>query len=239
MPSVRHKRGTLAQIDAAATASQLKSGEVYLVTDEDRLTVATATNAHEPVAKASEVGGSTSGVHARGPRPGVGGYVSASLVAGTLGTVAGAANRLDFYPFIPDGNITIDELAIEVTTLIAASQARVGIYSANGGSLPNALLTGQGTLLDCATTGAKASAITALVLTSGTTYWLAIHTSSTQTLRSIAAGALLPLGHAATGTAIYSCRRATATFASGLPTTAPAATLTSAAVPWIRMRQSA
>lgn len=33
MPSLRIKRGTLAQLDAAATASGLKQGEQYLVTD--------------------------------------------------------------------------------------------------------------------------------------------------------------------------------------------------------------
>ncbi len=57
MPSLSHKRGTRAQIDAAATASGLKSGEVYLITDEARLTVGTAPNAHTPLAKQSEAGG--------------------------------------------------------------------------------------------------------------------------------------------------------------------------------------
>jgi hypothetical protein len=57
MPSLSHKRGTRAQIDAAATANALRNGEVYLLTDEGRLTVGTATNAHVPVAKQSEAGG--------------------------------------------------------------------------------------------------------------------------------------------------------------------------------------
>ena len=57
MPSLAHKRGTRAQIDAAATSSGLKSGEVYLIIDEARLTVGTAANAHTPLAKQSEAGG--------------------------------------------------------------------------------------------------------------------------------------------------------------------------------------
>jgi hypothetical protein len=57
MPSLAHKRGTRVQIDAAANASELKSGEVYLITDEARLTVGTAANAHTPLAKQSEAGG--------------------------------------------------------------------------------------------------------------------------------------------------------------------------------------
>jgi hypothetical protein len=57
MPSLAHKRGTRAQIDAAASANALRNGEVYLITDEARLTVGTAANAHTPLAKQSEAGG--------------------------------------------------------------------------------------------------------------------------------------------------------------------------------------
>lgn len=57
MPSIRHRRGTRAQIDAAAGANSLKQGEVYLITDEDRLTVGTSVAAHVPMAKQSEIGG--------------------------------------------------------------------------------------------------------------------------------------------------------------------------------------
>jgi hypothetical protein len=57
MPSLTHKRGTRAQIDAAAGANGLRNGEVYLITDEARLTVGTAVNAHTPLAKQSEAGG--------------------------------------------------------------------------------------------------------------------------------------------------------------------------------------
>jgi hypothetical protein len=58
MPSLTHKRGTRAQIDAAAIAGNLKAGELYYITDEARMTAGTATNAHVPLAKQSEVGGS-------------------------------------------------------------------------------------------------------------------------------------------------------------------------------------
>ncbi len=57
MPSLAHKRGTRAQIDAAASANGLKAGELYLITDEARITVGTAVNTHIPAAKQSEVGG--------------------------------------------------------------------------------------------------------------------------------------------------------------------------------------
>lgn len=54
MPSLSHKRGTRAQIDAAASAAALRTGEVYLITDEARLTVGTAANAHAALAKQGE-----------------------------------------------------------------------------------------------------------------------------------------------------------------------------------------
>jgi hypothetical protein len=54
MPSVQQKRGTRAQINTAATASGLKQGEVYLITDEARLAVGTAVNTYEAFAKFSE-----------------------------------------------------------------------------------------------------------------------------------------------------------------------------------------
>ncbi len=54
MPSLSHKRGTRAQINAAALANDLRAGEVYLITDEARLTVGTAVNAHAPAAKQGE-----------------------------------------------------------------------------------------------------------------------------------------------------------------------------------------
>ena len=57
MPSLSHKRGTRAQIDAATSSGQLRTGDVYLITDEARLTVGSGTNAHAPAAKQSEAGG--------------------------------------------------------------------------------------------------------------------------------------------------------------------------------------
>ncbi len=57
MPSLSHKRGTRAQIDTAAALNALKPGEIYLISDEERLTVGTAANAHSAMAKQSEAGG--------------------------------------------------------------------------------------------------------------------------------------------------------------------------------------
>ena len=54
---IKIKRGTLAQIDAAAAASQLNAGEPYLVTDEGRIAVGLSASTYELFAKTSETGG--------------------------------------------------------------------------------------------------------------------------------------------------------------------------------------
>lgn len=55
------KRGTRAQIDAAAASGQLKAGEPYLITDEDRAAVGISTTTYESFAKESEAGGGAAG----------------------------------------------------------------------------------------------------------------------------------------------------------------------------------
>jgi hypothetical protein len=57
MPKLLNKRGTRAQLNAAATASELNAGEVYLITDENRLAVGLSATTYEAYAKASEASG--------------------------------------------------------------------------------------------------------------------------------------------------------------------------------------
>lgn len=176
-------------------------------------------------------------VHFIDPGLPAGTFVTNAVNSTSLTAVAGLAGRLELAPFIPSRTITVNRLSVEVTTGVASAQARVGIY-ADADGIPGELLTGQGSLLDCATTGAKTSDIAGgLVLEAGAKYWLAIHSSSTATLRAIAVGALMPLGLPETGTGHNTTRRVTAPFASGLPTTAPAAALqTAGTMPRIALR---
>lgn len=59
--SLQIKRGTRAQLDAAATAGGLKVGEPYLITDESRFAVGLTTSTYEVFAKSSEAGGGGGG----------------------------------------------------------------------------------------------------------------------------------------------------------------------------------
>lgn len=55
MPDVQHKRGTRSALDTLAGTNGLLPGQVYLITDEDRLAVALSASAYETFAKVSEV----------------------------------------------------------------------------------------------------------------------------------------------------------------------------------------
>ena len=54
MSSLKIKRGSYAQLVAAATANKLKEGEPYLITDQGRIAVGTSTSTFEVFAKVRE-----------------------------------------------------------------------------------------------------------------------------------------------------------------------------------------
>lgn len=56
--SLTIKRGSRAEIDAAALANGLAAGEPYLITDENRIAIGLSPSAYEIFAKLSEIGGS-------------------------------------------------------------------------------------------------------------------------------------------------------------------------------------
>lgn len=159
-------------------------------------------------------------------------FISTAINAIALTTLAGAAGRLDYIPYIPATNISISALAFEVTTLLAGSNARIGIYSSNANGTPNALIAGSGDL-SCAAAGVQSFATTQN-LVAGTLYWLCIHTSGTQILRAIPVAGALPIRSSASGTTVLTVGRATQTYGA-LPSMAPAVTPTSSIVPWVRM----
>lgn len=60
MPSLKVKRGSRSQIDAAASSGSLNAGEPYLITDESRIAIGTSTTAYTAFAKQTETGFSAS-----------------------------------------------------------------------------------------------------------------------------------------------------------------------------------
>lgn len=53
--TIQIKRGTRAQIEAAKAAGQLRDGEPYLITDENRVAVGTSSNGYSSFAKIEEL----------------------------------------------------------------------------------------------------------------------------------------------------------------------------------------
>lgn len=62
MPNLQHKRGTRAALVALAGGGGLLPGQVYALTDESRLALATSATTFETFAKQSEAGGGGGGV---------------------------------------------------------------------------------------------------------------------------------------------------------------------------------
>ena len=57
MATLLVKRGTRAQLDAAALAGQLNVGEPYLITDESRIAIGTSATTYDETARLSEMAG--------------------------------------------------------------------------------------------------------------------------------------------------------------------------------------
>jgi hypothetical protein len=140
-------------------------------------------------------------------------------------------------PFWSPVAFTIDRLAVNVTTGVAAANVRVLIYNANANGTPNSRLV-ETANLGAATTNTFPEATVSHTFAANTLYWVGVHHSSTATLRGIAVAALLPIGLAsATATSDGTCLRTTPTFGSSLSTYSYAASqITSAIVPAVRMR---
>ena len=88
MPSIKFKRGTRAQIEAAKTASGLGVGEPYLITDESRFALGTAADAYSDFAKKGEVDAKEPTLN----NPASDGQVLSSTAAGVRSWVAAASS---------------------------------------------------------------------------------------------------------------------------------------------------
>lgn len=89
------------------------------------------------------------------------------------GATSGADTTIYAVPFYYGAEYTIDRIGIRVTTAVANTVARLGIYKATSRTniYPDTLLV-ESSELDCSTTGAKTATVAA-TLAAGTMYWLA------------------------------------------------------------------
>ena len=149
--------------------------------------------------------------------PGVGDYALTTSGAGggATGVLAGAAGRIDLFPFIPRDDITIDRLSVNVTTLIAAALGKIVLYAADATGRPASLILETGDL-DFSTVGLK-EATFAQTLRRGITYWIGIRHSSTAILSAWASTATPDLNGGAPVTTARKVLRRTLAYATAAP----------------------
>lgn len=175
------------------------------------------------------------GVHGLSPMLAAGSHVTQAINASANITIASAANRFYLMPFIPARSMTIDLVAVEVSTA-AAGSAQVGIYDSDATETPANLVTGTVANLDTGTTGLKSQAVTPAELVAGQVYWLAVWTSAAPTFRATPSAACLMMNGSAANQ-IYNHFLATVAFGA-LPAVAPTAgrALAIASVPRVNLR---
>jgi hypothetical protein len=117
-------------------------------------------------------------------------YIIPGLDIAAVGTRSLTANRIYYCPILPRTAITIDQIAIEVTTAAAASSlGRLGFYNADTGWQPTSLIYDAGEIaID--STGVKTIALGAAQTLQPGRYLLAYFGNGAPTLRSARCGAI-------------------------------------------------
>jgi len=158
------------------------------------------------------------------------------MVAGATATAAMTANVIYASPFAVVRTITLDRIAINVTTVAAGATARLGIYADAGTTYPGSLVLDAGTV-DVSTTGMKTITISQQ-LTPGL-YWLVVWSGGAPTIRGVAGGGAYPILSLdnTLAAAVYNRYEATLSYTT-YPSTFPAGASPGSgamACPWVRL----
>ncbi len=131
--------------------------------------------------------------------PAAGLFIPNNANATALGTQAQVANRTVIAPYVPAYNVTIDQLGISVSTLLASANAKCVIYDSDSNGRPTTILR-ETANISAAANATVFGSITSLTLTAGKTYWIGVRASGTFTLRTLAVGALPALDYTSAAT---------------------------------------
>lgn len=174
---VRARRGTKAALEALALANGLRDGDLYYLSDLKTLAVGTGVNTYliqeivQPVRSGLQI---TAACNQLAP-----------------GTQALSANVLRAFPWRVKNSVTLSSLRSEVTTLVAATTYRLGIYADNGSAYPGTLVTNSDTgTFDGATAGVKTASFASALLLRPGWYWIAVNSNGAPTLRALSVGAI-------------------------------------------------
>lgn len=113
-----------------------------------------------------------------------GNYYSLALTAGGTSTLSQTANSLRAYPWFFPAGATLNEQRCEVTTLLAASRIRFGIYAnmPPGNFYPGALLANSDAEHTGDTAGVKTQAANVVIPSAGW-YWLVSNANAAIAIR--------------------------------------------------------
>jgi hypothetical protein len=174
---IRARRGTKAALDALAIANSLRDGDFYYLTDLKLLAVGTSVNSYAIQEVLNPI------------RSGL--QICAAVNQLAPGTQALTANVLRAFPWRLKSAVTLGAIRSEVSTLVAATTYRLGLYADNGAAYPGSLITNSDTgTFDAATGGVKTASFTAAIVLQPGWYWVAVNSNGAPTLRSIAVGAI-------------------------------------------------
>lgn len=183
-------------------------------------------------------GGAKGGVHTMVPFWGLFNFgTTAHITSSSPGSMNLSNDQVIYYPYIPNIDYTCGSFSIDVNTAVVGAKARICVYTQNTNGLPTTLVYSSADL-DLSTTGSK-TAITSFSFVAGNTYWLALHSSGTANVDSIATSSLLQVSSytAAGSYAVTAWIQSSATFASGAPSPAGPNSFTFQTVPLITMNK--
>jgi hypothetical protein len=121
-------------------------------------------------------------------------YVVNGVNGATVTTITRAADGIYYYPWWCPFDVTIDRIAVEVTTNQTGGLARLGLYAAGSDGAPSTLVVDAGEI-DTSATGVKELTISQ-ALTGGTLYWLVIaNKTANVAYRAIASAGARSLGN--------------------------------------------
>lgn len=138
------------------------------------------------------------------------------------------ANRIQYEPLLVTGECQIDALGIEVTTAVAATNIRLGLYKADGSAQPTTLVVEAPTQADSSTVGVKALVLTAPVTLQPGRYVAAMVSNGAPAVRAFRGGSRLAGLPATLGTTYINNLNAVFTYGA-LPSSGAAWTTAAAA----------
>jgi len=178
------------------------------------------------------------GIHTMTPFWGIFNFgTSAQLVGNSTTSMFLNNDQLIYYPYIPNISYTCGSFNIEAVSGVAGTIGRICVYTPDADGLPTTLVYSSADL-NLSTAGLK-TATTSFSFVAGNTYWLAVHSSGSPSVKAINPSALIQIWNytIAGGWSGTGWIQAAATFASGAPNPGGPNSFTLQSVPLITMNK--